>query len=217
MSFFSEKVLKRPPAEEIKGYSLREIEIARKNYNYGHNVCFYTVLVFFIIWAILCSVFRPSVAHASELVSGEIDLPVDNYCVLSNDGGYVWVFVNFNNCLYANKSITGRAKSFSSVDSAVEYLKSDFTIDDFSSTSSTVLGTVYYCNVDLLSQDGNDVVFQLTPLTSTLQVGGLAAPEIAKATVIQILGLVPLVLGLVVSAIGLRKASAMVFQRLRRA
>ena len=54
MSFFSEKVLKRPPAEEIKGYSLREIEIARKNYNYGHNVCFYTVMVCFIIWAILC-------------------------------------------------------------------------------------------------------------------------------------------------------------------
>jgi hypothetical protein len=48
MSFFSEKVLKRPPAEEIKGYSLREIEIARKNYNYGHNVCFYTV--FFVLF-----------------------------------------------------------------------------------------------------------------------------------------------------------------------
>lgn len=217
MSFFSEKVLKRPPAEEVRGYSPRELEIAKKNYNYGHNVCFYTVMVCFIIWAILCSVFRPDVAHASELVSGEIDLPVDNYCVLSNSAGYVWVFVNFDTCLYANKSINGPAKSFSSVDSAVEYLKSDFNIDDFSSTSSTVLGTVYYCNVDLLSQDGKDVVFQLTPLTSTLQVGGLAAPEIAKATVIQILGLVPLVLGLVVSAIGLRKALAMVFQRLRRA
>lgn len=217
MSFFSEKVLKRPPADEIKGYSLREIEIARKNYNYGHNVCFYTVMVCFIIWAILCSVFRPSVARASELVSGEIDLPVDNYCVLSNSGGYVWVFVNFDNCLYANKNISGCSKSFSSVDSAVEYLKSDFNIDDFSSNSATTLGTVYYCNVDLLSQDGNDVVFQLTPLTSTLQVGGLAAPEIAKATVIQILGLVPLVLCLVVSAIGLRKALAMVFQRLRMA
>ena len=217
MSFFSEKVLKRPPTEEIRGYSPRELEIAKKNYNYGHNVCFYTVMVCFIIWAILCSVFRPSVAHASELVSGEIDLPVDNYCVLSNSGGYVWVFVNFDNCLYANKTISGRAKSFSSVDSAVEYLKSDFNLDDFSSSAATGLGTVYYCNVDLLSQDGNDVVFQQTPLTSTLQVGGLAAPEIARMTVVQILGLVPLVLGLAISAIGLRKALAMVYQRLRRA
>ena len=89
MSFFSEKVLKRPPAEEIKGYSLREIEIARKNYNYGHNVCFYTVMVCFIIWAILCSVFRPSVAHASELVGGDepIVTKYDNYVICSSSSG----------------------------------------------------------------------------------------------------------------------------------
>ena len=89
MSFFSEKVLKRPPAEEVKGYSLREIEIARKNYNYGHNVCFYTVMVCFIVWAILCSVFRPDVAHASELVGGDepIVTKYDNYVICSSSSG----------------------------------------------------------------------------------------------------------------------------------
>ena len=73
-----------------------------------------------------------------------------------------------------------------------------------------------FSDVDFYDSNGA-LVFQKTPLVTETTVGGLTAPEIAKMTVVQILGLVPLVLGLTISAIGLRKALAMVYQRLRRA
>lgn len=222
MSFFSEKVLKRPPAEEVKGYSLREIEIARKNYNYGHNVCFYTVMVCFIIWAILCSVFRPSVAHASELVGGDepIVTPYDNYLVLEQkDGNYIFVCVNYTVVGSTIKFDFCKNYSGSDSDSIVSDLESGSISKYTDSISYNTLVNGY--NILFSSSDFycGDVSFLRTPclVHKVSTVGGLAAPEIAKAIVVQILGLVPLVLGLVVSAIGLRKALAMVFQRLRRA
>lgn len=223
MSFFSEKVLKRPPAEEIKGYSLREIEIARKNYNYGHNVCFYTVMVCFIIWAILCSVFRPSVARASELVGGDepIVTKYDNYIICSSPtesaSGKYWVLVNCS-----NRGSSLRCDSygfFSSLESAASALQNGSFNPDNSSTYDFPFST--YSVVEYCSQDftWSGQSFQKTPylVHTETRVGGLTAPEIVKAIMIQVLGLVPLVLGLAVSAIGLRKALAMVFQRLRRA
>ena len=233
MSFFSEKVLKRPPAEEIKGYSLREIEIARKNYNYGHNVCFYTVMVCFIIWAILCSVFRPSVAHASELVGGDEPIPCDfDYIVVygqADDGSYGCSFIFdgfYTSSGYSAYSIS--KNGFDSLESmnkwCIANIKSKPNVSLRTSFGSNLrcgsdgvrYDTIIYSNFDYSS---GDVSFPATPFVvhKASTVGGLAAPEIAKATVIQILGLVPLVLGLAVSAIGLRKALAMVFQRLRRA
>ena len=216
MSFFSEKVLKRPPVEEIKGYSPRELEIAKKNYNYGHNVCFYTVMVCFIIWAILCSVFRPDVAHASELVGGDepIETVYDNYVVVFY--GDLWNV--FADCKFSDDNFEYKYSSgFSNLSDAISALK-----------SGTVGGSGSYSTSDYYpvepSYSSDDIMwggksFPQTPylIHQEKTVGGLAAPEIAKATVIQILGLVPLVLGLVVSAIGLRKALAMVYQRLRRA
>lgn len=228
MSFFSEKVLKRPPVEEIRGYSPRELEIAKKNYNYGHNVCFYTVMVCFIIWAILCSVFRPDVAHASELVGGDepIETPYNNYLVFysdSQDGNnHIFVFADFNvqgDYIYANHaySLSGAFSISDVVDSLKNGTVPDCNINSGTSFSSfSSVADLYYSDVDFKIGDKS---FQATPylIHQERTVGGLAAPEIAKATVIQILGLVPLVLGLVVSVIGLRKALAMVFQRLRRA
>lgn len=223
MSFFSEKVLKRPPAEEIKGYSLREIEIARKNYNYGHNVCFYTVMVCFIIWAILCSVFRPSVAHASELVGGDepIVTKYDNYVILSssanNPAGKYVVFVNGS---FGSGSVRFDSFGyFNSLESAANALKNgSFNPDSSGRFDFPFSGydIVEYCSQDF-TWSGQS--FQKTPylVHTETRVGGLTAPEIVKAIMIQVLGLVPLVLGLAVSAIGLRKALAMVFQRLRRA
>lgn len=219
MSFFSEKVLKRPPLEEIKGYSPRELEIAKKNYNYGHNVCFYTVMVCFIIWAILCSVFRPDVAHASELVGGDepIETPYDRYFVLSVNDGYV-VYVNYSISGNRFNSYGGGFSNFDDVVSALKNGTVSGSHDIFELSPSSVLYNydVIYCSEDI---DWNGKSFPRTPylIHQEKTVGGLAAPEIAKAIMIQILGLVPLVLGLVISAIGLRKALAMVFQRLRRA
>ena len=222
MSFFSEKVLKRPPVEEVKGYSLREIEIARKNYNYGHNVCFYTVIVCFIIWAILCSVFRPDVAHASELVEGEVQHCFKNYLIFQESYGSYTLFVDVSivDSLSDNGSVMfsgGKVGSYSSVKDVINALSSA-SYDSFNGTTATSqnVSRFVFSDVDFYDRDGV-LVFQKTPLVTETTVGGLTAPEIAKATVIQILGLVPLVLGLVVSAIGLRKALAMVFQRLRRA
>ena len=222
MSFFSEKVLKRPPAEEIKGYSLREIEIARKNYNYGHNVCFYTVMVCFIIWAILCSVFRPSVARASELTEGEVQHCFKNYLIFQESYGSYTLFVDVSivDSLSDNGSVMfsgGKVGSYSSVKDVINALSSA-SYDSFNGTMATSqnVSRFVFSDVDFYDRDGV-LVFQKTPLVTETTVGGLTAPEIAKATVIQILGLVPLVLGLVVSAIGSRKALAMVFQRLRRA
>lgn len=223
MSFFSEKVLKRPPAEEIKGYSLREIEIARKNYNYGHNVCFYTVMVCFIIWAILCSVFRPSVAHASELVGGDepIVTKYDNYVICSSSSGAP----SGKYLVLVNGSGSGERIRFDSFGyfSSLEAVASALQNGTFKSGNSGnfMFPFADYDIVEYCSQDftWSGQSFQKTPylVHTETRVGGLAAPEIAKAIMIQVLGLVPLVLGLAVSAIGLRKALAMVFQRLRRA
>lgn len=223
MSFFSEKVLKRPPAEEVKGYSLREIEIARKNYNYGHNVCFYTVMVCFIIWAILCSVFRPSVAHASELVGGDepIVTKYDNYVICSSSSGAP----SGKYLVLVNGSGSGERIRFDSFGyfSSLEAVASALQNGTFKSGNSGVFifpfagyDIVEYCSQDF-TWSGQS--FQKTPylVHTETRVGGLAAQEIAKAIMIQVLGLVPLVLGLAVSVIGLRKALAMVFQRLRRA
>ena len=222
MSFFSEKVLKRPPAEEIKGYSLREIEIARKNYNYGHNVCFYTVMVCFIIWAILCSVFRPSVAHASELVGGDepIVTKYDNYVICSSSSGAP----SGKYLVLVNGSGSGERIRFDSFGyfSSLEAVASALQNGTFKSGNSGnfIFPFADYDIVEYCSQDftWSGQSFQKTPylVHTETRVGGLAAPERAKAIMIQVLGLVPLVLGLAVSAIGLRKALAMVFQRLRR-
>ena len=237
MSFFSEKVLKRPPTEEIRGYSPRELEIAKKNYNYGHNVCFYTVMVCFIIWAILCSVFRPDVAHASELVGGDEPIPCDfNYIVVygqADDGTYGCSFLFDGFYTSSGYSAYNVSKNgFASLEAMNEWcilqIKSKPNVSSISRFDSDLhcglrdghysvsYDTIIYSNFDYAS---GDVSFPATPFVvhKASTVGGLAAPEIAKATVTQILGLVPLVLGLVVSAIGLRKALAMVFQRLRRA
>ncbi len=232
MSFFSEKVFKRPSAEEVKGYSLRELEIAKKNYNYGHNVCFYTVMVCFIIWAILCSVFRPDIAHASELVGGDepIETVYDSYLVVYsrvNDDGELEnckvlanVRVDDGRIYYDYASATYSSVSLSSV---ISWLQKDGCFAENTSNH-------YYTGYDNLYKDINCYYstfdfelrgksFQQTPFLvhKETTVGGLTAPEIAKAIMIQVLGLVPLVLGLAISAIGLRKALAMVYQRLRRA
>lgn len=226
MSFFSEKVLKRPPAEEIKGYSLREIEIARKNYNYGHNVCFYTVLVCFIIWAILCSVFRPDVAHASELLDKNepIVTKFDTYMITKVDSKfYCYVNLDYKCNYYGAPGLDGSAfllGSSNNVDDLYSLLiNSDGSVSGLDNKQFIGLSVdkILYTNFDIVYQ--GKTVFQQTPLLmeSTTIAGGLTHLKIAKMTVIQILGLVPLVLGLAVSAIGFRKALAMVFQRLRRA
>lgn len=226
MSFFSEKVLKRPPAEEIKGYSLREIEIARKNYNYGHNVCFYTVMVCFIIWAILCSVFRPSVAHASELLDKNepIVTKFDTYLIYQSGSTYFcYVNLDYVGNYYGAPCVDGDAYVLGSSDNIDDLysllVNSDGSVSGLKNTSFKALSVdrILYANFDIHYE--GKTVFQQTPLLmeSTTIAGGLTPLEIARMTVIQILGLVPLVLGLVVSAIGLRKALAMVFQRLRRA
>lgn len=233
MSFFSEKVLKRPPAEEIRGYSPRELEIAKKNYNYGHNVCFYTVMVCFIIWAILCSVFRPDVAHASELVGGDVPIETvyDNYLVVysnvrDSDGYLVNCQVLANVRVENDKIYYGFASSvYSSVSlsSVISWLQKDGCfVENTSNRYYTCYDDLYKdinCYYSTFDFELRGKSFQQTPFLvhKETTVGGLAAPEIAKATVIQILGLVPLVLGLAILAIGLRKALAMVYQRLRRA
>lgn len=61
-------------------------------------------------------------------------------------------------------------------------------------------------------------IFTQTPyVTGQLTVGGLQAPEIATALTSQIVGLVPLVLGLLVLAIGLWKGLKHLRQTLNRA
>lgn len=233
MSFFSEKVLKRPSAEEVKGYSLRELEIAKKNYNYGHNVCFYTVMVCFIIWAILCSVFRPSVAHASELVGGDepIETVYDNYLVVysnvrDSDGKLENCQVLANVRVENDRIYYGYASAvYSSVNlsSVISWLQKEGSLSE-NTNNYSYTGydnqfkdlNFYYSTFDFELRGKS---FQRTPFLvhKETTVGGLTAPEIAKAIMIQVLGLVPLVLGLAISAIGLRKALAMVYQRLRRA
>ena len=222
MSFFSEKVLKRPSAEEIRGYSPRELEIAKKNYNYGHNVCFYTVMLCFIIWAILCSVFRPDIAHASELTEGEVQHCFKNYLIFQESYGSYTLFVDvsINGALSDNGSVTfsgGKVGSYSTVEGVINALSSA-SYDSFNGVlmTSQNVSRFVFSDVDFHDSNGS-LVFQKTPLVTETTVGGLTAPEIAKMTVVQILGLVPLVLGLAISAIGLRKALAMVYQRLRRA
>lgn len=226
MSFFSEKVLKRPPTEEIRGYSPRELEIAKKNYNYGHNVCFYTVMVCFIIWAILCSVFRPDVAHASELVGEDLaGKQFDNYVVTKQDDNSYCLYVNGSIEFNGNDSsgvwllVTASYRVFQSLSEVESFLNTSSDLSDFRNwNGGRGNQTVIYSSSDIKYKDSDKVFFTQKLLDKGLpQVGGLAAPEIAKAIMIQVLGLVPLVLGLAVSAIGLRKALAMVFQRLRKA
>lgn len=226
MSFFSEKVLKRPPAEEVKGYSPRELEIAKKNYNYGHNVCFYTVMVCFIIWAILCSVFRPDIAHASELVGEDLaGKQFDNYVVTKQDDNSYCLYVNGSIEFNGNDSsgvwllVTASYRVFQSLSEVESFLNTSSDLSDFRNwNGGRGNQTVIYSSSDIKYKDSDKVFFTQKLLDKgLLQVGGLTAPVMAKAIMIQVLGLVPLVLGLVVSAIGLRKALAMVFQRLRRA
>lgn len=173
--------------------------------------------------------FSPVKASAGELVGGDvpIDSKYDNYLVLLSENGDNYIlfcdntivgntlhtsaFMYFYASSYANdkelysaiadkliNGIPGKANSGN-----FTYPFSDYTIPVFSSDDI----------------EWGSLSFQKTPclIHKETTVGGLQAPEIATALTSQIVGLVPLVLGLLVLAIGLWKGLKHLRQTLSRA
>lgn len=161
-------------------------------------------------------------AFAAELVDGEtpITTSFDNYviCRLSSDSFY-YVFLNVTDGGY---KCYGLRLTFDTLDEAADFLKTkdlDYVHSHYGNGTYEIdcrTAVEFYSNVDI---HFGDQVFPKTPylIHTASAVGGLQAQEIAAKTMKQVLGLVPLVIGLIVSAIGLRKALAMLFRRLRRA
>ena len=109
----------------------------------------------------------------------------------------------------------------STLDEVKEVLATGYSYKDgFGSYTSysNGLDRLLYSSIDLKNPDTGEVFFTQTPyVTGQLTVGGLQAPEIATALTSQIVGLVPLVLGLLVLAIGLWKGLKHLRQTLNRA
>lgn len=161
-------------------------------------------------------------AFAAELVDGEtpITTSFDNYviCRLPSDSFY-YVFLNVTDGGY---KCYGLRLTFDTLDKAADFLKTkdlEYVHAHYGNGTYEIdcrTAVEFYSNVDI---HYGEQVFPKTPylIHTASAVGGLQAQEIAARTMKQVLGLVPLVIGLIVSAIGLRKALAMLFRRLRRA
>lgn len=165
--------------------------------------------------------FSPVKASAGELVEqADIDSVYENYIVLKFSDSKYSVFVNCDNFNYSGSDVKYSGYFigyFSDLDSVRKSLTSSRSLSGYS-TYTNGIDYFLYADFDLSDSSGN-VFFMKTPCKVELPtvVGGLQAPEIATALTSQIVGLVPLVLGLLVLAIGLWKGLKHLRQTLSRA
>lgn len=167
--------------------------------------------------------FSPVRASASELVGGDvpIETPYDNYLVLEQTNhNYYFVCVNY--------SVIDSVIKFDychnfQVSGGLEPVIKALQSGSIGKYSDTIAVTKLTGSYDILYSSSDfscgDVSFRKTPclIHKETTVGGLQAPEIATALTSQIVGLVPLVLGLLVLAIGLWKGLKHLRQTLSRA
>lgn len=176
--------------------------------------------------------FSPVKASAGELVGENLaGSQFDNYVVAKHYDGSYFLYVNcdvyqngnddYGVWLYITSSNRCYRKIFNSIEEVENCLNTySGNLDDFEDFGSSGLSnaTLIYSSYDVKYKDSDSVFFQRTPLeTGHPTVGGLQAPEIATALTSQMVGLVPLVLGLLVLAIGLWKGLKYLRQTLSRA
>lgn len=170
--------------------------------------------------------FSPVKASAGELVDdSSVESVFDNYIIFRDFDGHYVVHVDIQPISYKDGIFYYRARSYygvlSTLDEVKEVLATGYSYKDgFGSYTSysNGLDRLLYSSIDLKNPDTGEVFFTQTPyVTGQLTVGGLQAPEIATALTSQIVGLVPLVLGLLVLAIGLWKGLKHLRQTLNRA
>ena len=170
--------------------------------------------------------FSPVKASAGELVDdSSVESVFDNHIIFRELDGHYVVHVDIQPVSYKDGIFYYRARSYygvlSTLDEVKEVLATGYSYKDgFGSYTSysNGLDRLLYSSIDLKNPDTGEVFFTQTPyVTGQLTVGGLQAPEIATALTSQIVGLVPLVLGLLVLAIGLWKGLKHLRQTLNRA
>lgn len=171
--------------------------------------------------------FSPVKASAGELVGGDvpIETPYDNYFVVYSsvdDNGLlnnVFIFANCNPSGYNLNPQYSEGFSSLSLSGLIKILEDGNRLAKANSSSDTSRYADYanyYSSFDF-SYCGKS--FQKAPclIHKEMTVGGLQAPEIATVLTSQIVGLVPLALGLLVLAIGLWKGLKHLRQTLSRA
>lgn len=170
--------------------------------------------------------FSPVKASAGELVGdSSVESVFDNYIIFRELDGHYIVHVDIQPVSYKDGIFHYRSRSYygvlSTLDEVKEVLATGYSYKDgFGSYTSysNGLDRLLYSSIDLKNPDTGEVFFTQTPyVTGHPTVGGLQAPEIATALTSQMVGLVPLVLGLLVLAIGLWKGLKHLRQTLNRA
>lgn len=173
----------------------------------------------------LGGLFSPVRVHASELVGGDtpIDTPYDNYLVLEQDNhAIVYVIANYrivDSVLYYEYGHNYATNGLECIPIVVNDLQSGSLAQWSGDMSPSFLSSNYDIVYSSHDFEFGDISFQKTPclVHKETTVGGLQAPEIATALTSQMVGLVPLVLGLLVLAIGLWKGLKHLRQTLSRA
>lgn len=170
--------------------------------------------------------FSPVKASAGELVGdSSVESVFDNYIIFRELDGHYIVHVDIQPVSYKDGIFHYRSRSYygvlSTLDEVKEVLATGYGYKDgFGSYTSysNGLDRLLYSSIDLKNPDTGEVFFTQTPyVTGHPTVGGLQAPEIATALTSQMVGLVPLVLGLLVLAICLWKGLSHLRQMLSRA
>ena len=178
----------------------------------------------FLIAFFLGGFFSPVKASAGELVGGDepIESLYGDYFIRGSSNGTYSVYVN-PRLFSGTDSFTGKvaivpgtsnSMSFKSIDECINFLTTEG--GSFFDESNCPISDILYSSCDLV---GTTQSFMQAPcvIHKEATVGGLQAPEIATALTSQMVGLVPLVLGLLVLAIGLWKGLKHLRQTLSRA
>lgn len=183
------------------------------------------LLISVVVGALVLFSFGTLTAGAAELVTGnELVTPYDNYLITSK-GIYANYTVDGNEIRYNNAIGTNMIKNDYVPSYMLDYLRNgtlpatDGERSNSIFTDSTLnIGTIYFSSEDLYTGSGL-LVFRRTPYltTSTPTVAGVTAETMAKTVMEEVVGLLPLVIGLVVLALALWKGLAFLLMRLRTA
>lgn len=219
--------------DDVKADKTNNTELSERD-NKIIGWCSLALATMLLIAFFLGGFFSPVKAHAGELVGENLaGSQFDNYVVAKAYGEYflfvscdvryngddssgIWLYITG-----ADDDGVGYKKSFSSLEDVEVFLNSysgDMSVFDKVFSQGLSNSTLIYSSYDIKHKGSDSVFFQRAPLeTGHPTVGGLQAPEIATALTSQIVGLVPLVLGLLVLAIGLWKGLKHLRQMLSRA
>lgn len=213
MSFIKDKILKFP---DMSSYTLREKEISHDGFKFGFNLGFLLYLIFFAIVSLLLIKTVP--VHATELIGGDTPIETDcSYVICASDTAS-YKYLTIYNYEIRSDGLYGTYSLGNSLDDVADVLRSG----DFSRLLTGCFAypydtyTLLYCSDDV---DWCGQAFHNTPflIHTEMTVGGLQGPEIAATLTSQIVGLAPLVIGLLILAIGLWKGLHLIWLTLGRA